>query len=291
MVSGTQPIYYTWNNGSFAAGISLFADYTPILTVNNMCGSHVDTMDVQFKKSPTIFFKNKLINECYTQPVLLKPIITGSQPLTYKWNNGTNDTMLYTSQSATYYCIAKNVCGSDSDAMKVNLIPIPLAIYKGETFTICNDTIIKLNVHNKGSNYLWSPSLTTDSTYIATKSGWNYIQITNQTICTIKDSVQVKMVDCNPGLVFMPNAFSPNGDGLDDYLFPIIDGANAHLTQFKVFNRWGQVVYSPDLFIGTKGWDGTFAGSDQPIGTYFYIVEYNNFKDPKVLKGDVILLR
>jgi gliding motility-associated-like protein len=89
----------------------------------------------------------------------------------------------------------------------------------------------------------------------------------------------------------MPNAFTPNGDGIDDLVYPIVVGENAHITSFLIYNRWGQLVYSPNTKSDTEGWNGNFVNTPQPVGTYFYIIEYNDFDSPKVLKGDILLLR
>lgn len=66
--------------------------------------------------------------------------------------------------------------------------------------------------------------------------------------------------------VFLPNAFSPNGDGINDYYKPVCSGLNAYV--LEIYDRWGQLVYvdTPD----GKGWDGTFRGEKADIGTYVF---------------------
>ncbi len=66
--------------------------------------------------------------------------------------------------------------------------------------------------------------------------------------------------------LFLPNAFSPNGDGLNDYYKPAAAGLNAYI--FEIYDRWGQLVYSdaPE----SKGWDGTFRGEVLPEGVYYF---------------------
>ena len=78
----------------------------------------------------------------------------------------------------------------------------------------------------------------------------------------------VSNVICIPvyPVVFLPNAFSPNGDGLNDYYKPICAGLNAY--QFEIYDRWGALVYSdtPESI----GWDGTFNGKALPVGAYTF---------------------
>ncbi|MFA6058720.1 MAG: gliding motility-associated C-terminal domain-containing protein [Taibaiella sp.] len=88
---------------------------------------------------------------------------------------------------------------------------------------------------------------------------------------------------------FVPNAFSPNGDGLND-LFRIENITYQHVLEFRVFNRFGQCVFY--TMNAKNGWDGTFHNKPCDIGTYYYLIRiaYPD-KREKTLKGDVILIR
>jgi len=100
--------------------------------------------------------------------------------------------------------------------------------------------------------------------------------------CKSEDNMQVKVVE---GL-FVPNAFTPNGDGLNDrWNIPYMDiGLNADV---KVFNRWGQVVYH--VLGTTVSWDGELNDIPQPSGTYVYVI---TFKDHSLeIKGIITLIR
>ena len=89
--------------------------------------------------------------------------------------------------------------------------------------------------------------------------------------------------------VFLPNAFTPNNDRLNDVLAPILTGVR-EITVFKVFNRWGVEVYSYTPF--SEGWDGTYKGVPQRSDTYTWRFTGIGF-DNKVYeqKGLVVLLR
>jgi gliding motility-associated-like protein len=90
----------------------------------------------------------------------------------------------------------------------------------------------------------------------------------------------------------IPNAFSPNGDGLNDYFTPVITGDGYVLQSFLIFNRWGQCVYEAYLSKGLKGWDGTFNGKPLDIGTYFYQIVINNPSGKQLMrKGEINLIR
>ena len=74
----------------------------------------------------------------------------------------------------------------------------------------------------------------------------------------------------------VPTAFSPNGDNVNDRLIAIMK--NVQKLQFRVYNRWGELVYENQNMQATDGWDGTFRNKPQPVGTYVYTfdVEYLN---------------
>lgn len=105
-------------------------------------------------------------------------------------------------------------------------------------------------------------------------------------ICTEVDSSQVYIfLPPNPE---MPDAFTPNGDNLNDVLFPVNMDPATTITAFKVFNRWGDVVYE---YNGDNGWDGTFESEKQPADVYNYYLVIDRVSSELVLSGSVTLIR
>jgi gliding motility-associated-like protein len=90
--------------------------------------------------------------------------------------------------------------------------------------------------------------------------------------------------------IAVPSAFTPNGDGLNDYLYPL-NAYKADNLEFRVFNRWGQLVF--ETKDGTKKWDGTINGNPQPAGVYVWMLHYTNRDTGQIfsLKGTTVLLR
>jgi gliding motility-associated-like protein len=94
---------------------------------------------------------------------------------------------------------------------------------------------------------------------------------------------------CLPS-IYIPEAFSPNGDKQNDYLE--IFGRHFKNFEIKIFNRWGEIIFisnDKDLF-----WDGLYRGEEMPIGTYPWILHYEStYGDAGIQtkKGSVILLR
>ena len=94
------------------------------------------------------------------------------------------------------------------------------------------------------------------------------IKMMSTTGCVTIDTLLVN-VGTEPA-VFVPNAWSPNGDGHNDYLFPLTINI-VKINYFRVFNRWGQEVFETNI-IGS-GWDGTFGGKAQPMDVYTWTLE------------------
>jgi gliding motility-associated-like protein len=89
--------------------------------------------------------------------------------------------------------------------------------------------------------------------------------------------------------IYVPNAFTPNNDGLNDLFKPII-GIRFTLDDFRIFNRWGQRVFSTRQ--KDYGWNGKTGGTEQPAGMYvwYLMAKDRNGKQVK-LKGTVVLIR
>ncbi len=88
----------------------------------------------------------------------------------------------------------------------------------------------------------------------------------------------------------VPKAFTPNGDGLNDFLYPMYAVKALNLS-FRIYNRWGQQLFSTNDW--RNGWDGTFRGQGQDPGTYVWILRYNDRDTGKLIeeRGTTILLR
>jgi len=91
--------------------------------------------------------------------------------------------------------------------------------------------------------------------------------------------------------LYMPNSFTPNGDGTNDYFFPYGDKIDLDNYKFQIFNRWGEVVFSTTDF--NDKWDGQFKGKNVPNDAYLWKIDLKNINtgEYKELKGYVLLTR
>jgi gliding motility-associated-like protein len=117
------------------------------------------------------------------------------------------------------------------------------------------------------------------------------IRIKQQNGCETVDTVLVKLrINAKCPEIFVPKAWSPNRDGHNDELFPLPTGP-IQLKFFRVFNRWGQLVFETNE-VG-KGWDGIFKGAPQVKDVYTWTLEARGMTDNCFYKlaGNALLLR
>lgn len=111
--------------------------------------------------------------------------------------------------------------------------------------------------------------------------------------CKNSDSVKI-LLYCDNSMVFIPNAFTPNGDGENDVFYPRGAGLK-EIKTFRIYNRWGELVYSQEgikLNDASVGWDGSHKGSEPRPDVYVYIMEAICFTgEPVNVKGDVTILK
>lgn len=159
------------------------------------------------------------------------------------------------------------------------------------------DTSIVLNqplqLNGTGAEfYLWSPSTglnnPTLSDPVALLSGsMEYVlKVSTVTGCSSTDTINVLVYKVKPDL-FVPNAFTPNGDGKNDTFKPIPIGMRS-LNFFKVYSRLGQLVFSTT--VQNQGWDGTFKGSPQDSGVFVWVAEGEDYLGKIIFKKGVVTL-
>jgi gliding motility-associated-like protein len=164
--------------------------------------------------------------------------------------------------------------------------------------TVCTGQAITLTT-NGGKSYQWFRNNTpipgaTDTMYKTTIDGVYSVVIDDGTCKTAAfNTVQLKFQSCVPTPtetnVFVPTAFTPNNNGTNDVLRPLLYNI-ASLQYFRVYNRWGQLVFQTNA-IG-KGWDGTINGVQQPTETYTWLLECTD-NSGKLIKqsGRSLLIR
>lgn len=150
---------------------------------------------------------------------------------------------------------------------------------------------------NKMEKGLLADTVTNEKTY--TRSGntgllirleeSEYLYATATTIHGCKEHAQIYVDVMSSN--FVPSGFSPNGDGInDEWVIPYLN--NCPEAKIHIYNRWGVLVYENNVEYKTQPWNGTsMNGSKLPMGTYYYVIEYNDIKNTPTKTGSVSIIR
>lgn len=292
----------SFGNTSSANGNFPFGNNTVGLTVTSSLGCVSDAVYKNFRliKKPEVTIRFR--DTCKYSPVLFSanesaPFIGINQ---WHWNFGDGQQSASQVSLHTYiangdyavqlYAISVEGCSSDTLKQIIH-------IYGTNAFA-GNDTIaasmqpIQLNAIG-GISYQWSPPSGLSATNIpnpvvtVSDNTTYYLKASTPSGCESYDTINIKIYK-GPD-IYIPSAFTPNNDGLNDYLKAFSVGLK-QLDYFIVYNRYGQqVFYTNESY---KGWDGKFKGIDQPSGTYIWIASGTDFLNkPIQKKGTVIIIR
>lgn len=195
------------------------------------------------------------------------------------------------SKAGKYYVEVYNACRLVLDSVqliRVNPLPRFGILNNGRLDTIvCRDVPAKLFGPLGYSSYSWASDTAGNGTgrqfILNTAEVNNYsikLKVTDQFGCSNSDSIHITVQECNPN-VFVPTAFSPNGDKINDVWR--CQGYNISEFKLYVYNRWGQMVFFAESL--EKGWDGNFEGTVCPSGAYKWVVEYTGQVTEGTIKG------
>jgi gliding motility-associated-like protein len=146
----------------------------------------------------------------------------------------------------------------------------------------------------EGFKYFWPQLNRTERTVEASQPGVYEVLITDGSGCSKTERITV--IERCEARVFVPNAFSPNGEGVAENETFKISGQYVIDSRIIIYNRWGEVVYTAeDILNPANFWDGMYLGQPAPIGSYAYKITYKSAdypeREPTVLRGGVMLLR
>lgn len=197
--------------------------------------------------------------------------------------------------TTTYTVVVKNVYDcKDTVNVTVNVYPDPQVIIN-EPVTIFAGESAQLFAHaGVGASYSWQPAIKISDGTIYNPlvspdtSTTYYVVITSADGCLFTGSTRVDVT--TESLVEMPNAFTPNNDGLNDEL-KIIWRGPVTLTAYKIIDRWGKTVFATSDI--NNGWTGKLSsGKDAPVGGYVYVIEGKDGNGQTFVKhGSFLLLR
>lgn len=187
-------------------------------------------------------------------------------------------------------------CPSPSRDTVVITVHAKVHAFAGNDTVVVSGQPLQLNATG-GATYAWTPAagLTNAAisnpvaTLTALTDAITYsVRVTRSDGCFADDDIKVKVFKTLPD-IFVPTGFTPNGDGRNDVIKPILAGMRS-LTYFRVYNRWGQLVFSTSE--AGKVWDGTLNGVQQKSDTFVFMAEGVDYLGKKLQrKGTVVLVR
>ena len=225
----------------------------------------------------------------------------GSLPYRYFWDNGDTNSntenlckgshsLVVTDANGCTRTFVFGVTDSSSFSQPIHAWAEPYEIYAGEK------SLLYATDLGTGFHYQWSPTEgLTPSTGSCVEASPDdtlvYEVIVTDTFgCMRSDTVLliVTHVICDNPYVYVPNSFSPNGDGLNDVLY--VRGDLVERLHFAVYDRWGECVF--ETTDQRRGWDGTYKGKECVQGVYVYYLEVHcKGRTENLLKGNVTLIR
>jgi gliding motility-associated-like protein len=256
-------------------------------------------------KKPKVLFTNDLYCINVSSSFTNQSETSNSGTVGYSWRfqNGTVDTninVVHVFPRSGNYRVSLTVIPrdcpqlSDSSVMLVKVDAPP----KGINYIPINAMAgkpISLVARAIGDVYLWKPSTGLNSAFIRlpilnpTTEQLYTVNITNRAGCSFVDSQLVRIFDESD--IYVAGGFTPNNDGKNDRIYPIAVGVSVFYS-FKIFNRWGLMVFESNSLDPELGWDGSLKGKDQPAGTYTWVVYgIGQTGRPISKSGSVVLIR
>lgn len=184
------------------------------------------------------------------------------------------------------YQLTLHRCTSNNATLNLT-VKAPPPFNLGENQIICRNTLT-LDAGSGFDSYLWNTGETTQVITVDLAGDYS-VKVTTEN-CTVSDGISVLNCDSKP---YIPNAFTPDGDGKNDHFFPLIASEVASY-YFFVYDRWGKLLFESE--VANEGWDGTYKGNPCPVGLYFYCLKYSAESEPGIYKniesrGGVTLVR
>lgn len=264
--AGNQGSSFQWSNGEITQVIDAPTSGTYSVEITNSLGcSATYDSDVSYTVPPVVDLGADTVL-CDGRTLVLD---AGDPVNSFTWNTGATSSTIPVTGPGTYSVAVRNGPCERSDSIIVRFNPTPQRMMEEELF-ICFDEepgYVTLDAGNGGSVHLWNTGESTQE-ILVDSYGWYFVDISNRYGCTLNDSIRVN--EFCPSTIFIPNTFTPNGDGINDVFLPI--GRNIAALEIRIFDRWGTLLFEsndPDI-----GWDGTYRGEIVKNDMYAWRMRY-----------------
>ncbi|MBS1921398.1 MAG: gliding motility-associated C-terminal domain-containing protein, partial [Bacteroidetes bacterium] len=313
-------IYTYWTDAAATVPLNnpgtVSANGTFYIKASNTAGcSVIKQIKVGINTAPTAILSEGG-SICAGSTTQLIVTFTGNAPFQFTYTDGTNNYSVSNISTSSYQLnvsptgnttytitsVSDATCTNRSASSSSAITVIPAIIpTRYPTLTVNSNTATQLNARNFAGNntYQWTPPVGLNAYNIINpifnhdKPNEYKITITTEQGCSVTDTLLVKINPIDAGTInediIVPKAWTPNGDGQNDLLRPKLINIR-ELKYFRVFNRWGEVVYESNS--STQGWNGMYKNKPQVLDTYTWIAEGVGVSG-KIIKrsGNSVLLR
>ena len=243
------------------------------------------------KEFPFKYIHPQTESSCTVYPLLIAPVANAK----YQWYRdsiaikGATDSVYQVTDTkeSSYYNVAMSTDTNCiiSEPFLVTASNLEKIKIPGDT-VLCPDNVLILSPSFEGITY--TVNGITSSTVTINKEGNYTITATDAFGCSRTFNSNVAKQNCTDCDAYIPTAFTPNADGLND-IFKLKIECSFSEYHCRIFNRWGQKIFeSADI---NKGWDGMFAGKKLPTGSYIYLVDYKTTSgNTKTARGTLLLI-
>ena len=277
---------YQWNNGFIVQQVYVktAGSYSVIGITVDGCRSY-DTLAITQLSALPVVALDQDSTLCSGE---IRTLNAGSGYASYSWNTGNNSQSIIINDTGQYAVavIDNNGCKGADTTFIAEMLPAPSGFLERDT-AICSYENLPLKATATFIQYTWSTG-STASSVVVKQPGIYWLQVKDSNGCAGKDSIIINSKIC-PNRFFMPTGFTPNNDGKNDMIKPILLG-DVVKYRFWIYNRWGQLIYEATDLI--EGWNGLYKGQAQQSGVYVWVCSYQ-FKDEqeKIEKGTFVLIR
>jgi gliding motility-associated-like protein len=278
-LSGGSGPDYLWSTGSTNSSIVVSQTGTYWVRSSNLCGDVYDTVTVNNIWPTPIVSLPPDEDICYGDSVILH---AGDSNYVYIWQ-GSDTAEYYTVKTANNYqllAINQWQCqNSDNFVLSITYPPNPDL---GNDTTVCVGNVVSFDA-GYGTNYYWSNG-SIDPTLYIDSSCFVWVEVSNK--CGIaSDSIEITYDECEK-IIYVPNAFTPNNDQINDYFYPYVK--NVETYTFRVFNRWGDLVFESNEPL--EGWNGRYQNEDCPQDVYVWTVQFFDYRGVKHSENGFVVL-
>ncbi|MGB6035509.1 MAG: gliding motility-associated C-terminal domain-containing protein, partial [Cryomorphaceae bacterium] len=282
-------VTYTWNTGDVGATIEVdsFGTYTVTAISEDGCENEASTLVINGATADVVISAPDAICENAVDSILA----SANEEGTFTWNDGTVDSILTIDEPGDYSVLFVPESGCEvEEEISISQLFTPI-VFANDTL-LCEGDVIQLRAQSPNGNAFWTGI---SESPVASISEEGQYEAAAENECGIAFfTVNIGFKDCTCP-AFLPNAFTPNGDGLNDLFVPEIL-CEPEFYELVIFNRWGTEVFSTNDI--SKNWNGAAKnGSDyfSAAGVYNYILRYDNplrpLDSPKEISGSITLIR